>query len=399
MTVADPAALLPVAEAQGRLLALARPVAAERVALGQAVGRWLDEPVVAMRTQPEHDLSAMDGYALRFSDLAAPIRVIGESAAGRPFPGTVAAGQAVRIFTGAVMPAGADTILIQEEAARNGDMLTLAGEGPPHVGAHVRPRGMDFAQGETLLPAGERMNAARVALAAMSGHGTLSVARRIRVAIAATGDELVPPGHPLQPGQTPETNGAMLAATLSDWPVEIVDLGILPDRLEALTTAFAGLEADILVTSGGASVGDHDLVRPALIAAGASLDFWRVAMRPGKPVMAGTLGTGIVLGLPGNPVSAFVTATLFLKPLIAALSGAAAPLPTTRRVTLDGTLGANGVRADYIRAASAAGAARPLTGQDSSLVRTLARADMLIVRPPHVPPAQTGDSVEILDLT
>lgn len=399
MMAADPAPLLPVAEAQGRLLALARPVAAERVALGRAAGRWLAEPVAAMRTQPKHDLSAMDGYALRFADLTRPMRVVGESAAGRPFPGTLAPGEAVRIFTGAVVPGGADTILIQEEAARDGATLTMNGEGPPHIGAHVRPRGMDFGQGDTLLPAGERMNAARVALAAMAGHGTLSVARRIRVAIAATGDELMPPGQPLGPGQTPESNGAMLAAMLSDWPVEIVELGILPDRLDALTTAFAGVEADILVTSGGASVGDHDLVRPALIAAGAALDFWRVAMRPGKPLMAGTLGDRIVLGLPGNPVSAFVTATLFLKPLIAALSGARSPLPETRRVTLDGTLGANGARADYVRAASAGGAARPLTGQDSSLVRMLALADMLIVRPPHVPPAQSGDSVEILGLT
>ena len=396
--MADPAPLLPVAEAQGRLLALARPVAAERVALGQATGRWLAEPVVAMRTQPEYALSAMDGYALRFADLAGPLHIIGESAAGRPFAGTLAPGQAVRIFTGAVVPDGADTILIQEEAARDGDSLTLAGEGPPHVGAHVRPRGLDFAQGEVLIAAGERLNAARIALAVMGGHGTLSVARAVRVAIAATGDELVPAGVPLGPGQLPETNALMLAAMLAGWPVEVIDLGILPDQMDVLTRAFAGVEADILVTSGGASVGDHDLVRPALIAAGASLDFWRVAMRPGKPVMAGTLGDAMVLGLPGNPVSAFVTATLFLKPLIDAMSGAASPLPATRTVPLGAMLPANGARADYVRVRLIDGVAHPLTGQDSSMVRALAMADALAIRPPHVPAANPGDSVEILDL-
>lgn len=394
--MANPLPLLPVAEAQGRLLALARPVAAERVALGQAAGRWLAEPVVAMRTQPEHALSAMDGYALRFADLAGPLQIIGESAAGRPFTGTVAPGQAVRIFTGAVVPDGADTILIQEEAARNGDTLTLAGEGPPHVGAHVRPRGLDFAQGEVLIAAGERLNAARIALAAMGGHGTLSVARALRVAIAATGDELVPAGEPLAAGQLPETNALMLAAMLAGWPVEVIDLGILPDQMDVLTRAFAGAKADILVTSGGASVGDHDLVRPALIAAGASLDFWRVAMRPGKPVMAGTLGDAMVLGLPGNPVSAFVTAILFLKPLIAAMSGAASPLPATRTVPLGAMLPANGVRADYPRVRLIDGVAHPLTGQDSSMLRALAMADALAIRPPHVPAANPGDSVEIL---
>lgn len=396
--MADPAALLTVAEAQARLLALARPVAMERVTLGQAVGRWLAEPVVAMRTQPEHPLSAMDGYALRFADLARPLSVIGDSAAGRPYAGAVAPGQAVRIFTGAVVPGGADTILIQEEAAQDGDTLTLAGEGPPHPGAHVRPRGLDFAQGEVLLRAGERLSAARLALAAMGGHGTLPVARRVRVAIASTGDELVPPGAAIEPGQVPETNGVMLAAMLGDWPVDLIDLGILPDRQDVLTRAFAGVEADILVTSGGASVGDHDLVRPALIAAGASLDFWRVAMRPGKPVMAGTLGDATVLGLPGNPVSAFVTATLFLKPLIAALSGAVSPLPTPRKVPMAIAIPANGARADYVRVRLIDGVAHPLSGQDSSMVSALAMADALAIRAPHVPMAHPGDSVEILDL-
>lgn len=390
--------MLSVGEAQARVMALGSPVGSERVPLIAAANRWLAEPVIAARTQPEHDLSAMDGYALRFADLHAPLTVIGESAAGRPFDGTVAPGQAVRIFTGAVVPPGADTILIQEEAVRNGDTLRLSGEGPPQTSAHIRRRGLDFAAGDMLIEPGERLTPARIALAAVAGHGEVHVARPVRIAIAATGDELVAPGRPLGPGQLPESNGAMLAAMLSALPVEPVMLGILPDRLDALTEAFRTVDADILVTSGGASVGDHDLVRPALEAAGASLDFWRVAMRPGKPVMAGTLGRAVVLGLPGNPVSAFVTATLFLRPLVAALSGARDPLPVTRTLPLAAPMPANGARADYVRARIVGGRALPADRQDSSMLQTLAQSDALIVRAPHVPPAQTGDSVEILDL-
>lgn len=390
--------MLGVDEAQARIMALGGPVGAERIPLIAAAGRWLAEPVIAARTQPEHDLSAMDGYALRFVDLHAPLTVIGESAAGRPFDGTVAAGQAVRIFTGAVVPPGADTILVQEEAVRDGQMLRLSGEGPPATGAHIRRRGLDFTAGNTLIEPGERLTPAHIALAAVAGHGEVRVARPIRVAIAATGDELVPPGSPTGPGQLPESNGAMLAAMLSALPVELVMLGILPDRLDVMTEAFRTVDADILVTSGGASVGDHDLVRPALAAAGASLDFWRVAMRPGKPVMAGRMQDMVVLGLPGNPVSAFVTATLFLRPLIAALSGARDPLPATRSLPLAAPMPANGVRADYVRARIVDGRVMPADKQDSSMLRTLAQSDALIVRAPLVPPTETGDSVEILDL-
>jgi len=391
--------LLPVADAQIRLFAMAPRVAVERVPLAQAAGRWMAGPVVARRSQPAADLSSMDGYAIRFADLPGPWRVIGESAAGRPFAGPIAAGEAARVFTGAAMPAGADSVLVQEEAARDGDLLTLAGEGPPRRGTSVRRKGLDFSAGDTLIAAGERLTPARVALAATGGHGTLSVNRRLRVAVLATGDELIAPGIASDdPLALPEGNSAMLAAMLANLPVDVTPPGIIPDRLDALIAAFGRAQADIIVTTGGASVGDHDLVRPALEAAGGAIHFWRIAIRPGKPMLAGTLGDAMVLGLPGNPVSAFVTATLFLRPLIAAMAGAVDPFPKTLTATLAEPLPANDHRQDYLRATLADGRAAMIPIQDSSMLATLARADCLIVRPPHAPPALIGDPVEILTL-
>jgi molybdopterin molybdotransferase len=390
--------LVPLAEAQARLLALAAPLAAEQVPLAEAGGRWAAAEIPALRTQPAHDLSAMDGYAIRFADMPGPWDVIGESAAGRPFAGQVAPGQAVRIFTGAALPQGSDTVLVQEEAERGGAQLALAGEGPAHRGRNVRRRGLDFAEGDALIAPGDRLTPARLALAGVAGHATLPVRRKVRVALAATGDELVAPGMPADDAQLPETNRLMLAAQLAGLPVEIADLGILPDRQGALEAAFRALDADLLVTTGGASVGDHDLVRPALLAAGAALDFWKIALRPGKPMMAGRLGKAVVLGLPGNPVSAFVTALVFVRPLVAHLSGAADPLPRSRPAPLGEAIPANGERTDYLRAELCGGAAYASTIQDSSMLRTLARAACLIVREPHAPAANAGDSVEILDL-
>ncbi|QIG80433.1 molybdopterin molybdotransferase MoeA [Stakelama tenebrarum] len=390
--------LLPVEDAFARLIALARPLPGETVALAQAAGRWAAEDIAARRTQPVTDLSAMDGYAIRFADLPGPWEVIGESAAGSRFVGDVAAGQAVRIFTGAAMPPGADCVLVQEEALRDDAWLRLAGEGPGHVGRNVRRRGLDFAEGETLIAAGERLTPARLALAGVAGLGDVPVRRRVRVAIAATGDELVAPGMPVRADQLPETNRLMIAAQLAGLPVEIVDLGILPDDPARLESAFSALDADLLVTSGGASVGDHDLVRPALEAVGARMDFWRIALRPGKPMMAGTLGDAVVIGLPGNPVSAFVTTMLFVRPAVCAMAGAADPQPPTRPAVLGEPLAANGPRTDYMRAQLVDGRVHVADTQDSSMLRTLARADCLVVRPPHAPEAAEGETVTILGL-
>jgi len=391
--------LLPVADAQARLLAMAPRVATETMPLTSAAGRWTAEPVIALRAQPGADLSSMDGYAIRFDDLPGPWRVIGESAAGRAFGGSTERGEAVRIFTGAAMPAGADSVLVQEEAERDGDTLLLAGEGPPRRGMSVRRKGLDFERGAVLIGAGTRLTPAAIALAATGGHGALTVNRRLRIAILATGDELIAPGMASDnPLALPEGNSAMLAAMLADLPVEVTVAGIVPDRLDALVAAFSGADADIIVTTGGASVGDHDLVRPALEAAGGTLDFWRIAIRPGKPMLAGRLGDAVVLGLPGNPVSAFVTATLFLRPLIAAMAGATDPLPHTLRAMLADPLPANDHRQDYLRATIADGRVSAATLQDSSMLATLARATCLIVRPPHAPPAATGDPVDILPL-
>lgn len=388
--------LLPVAEAQARLIGTARPIEVETVALNEALGRWAAEPVVARRTQPARDLSAMDGYAIRFADLPGPWRVTGESAAGRPFDGQVGTSEAIRIFTGAAMPVGADSVLVQEEAARDGARLALAGEGPPHSGRNVRPEGLDFRQGQTLIAAGERLTPARLAVAATAGVYELPVRRRVRVAIASTGDELVEPAATIPPDRLPESNRLLLRALLADLPVEIIDLGILPDRLEVIRNAFAEVRCDLLVTTGGASVGDHDLVRPALEAAGATIDFWRIALRPGKPMMAGRLNGAQVLGLPGNPVSAFVTALLFVKPVIAALAGAAAPLPRQTTGTLGENLPANGARTDYLRAELRDGRLFAAAIQDSSMLLTLARANCLIVREAHAPAARSGDSAVVL---
>jgi len=388
--------LLPVSEAQARVLKLGTPLPLERVALSAAAHRFAAEDVVALRTQPAGDLSAMDGYGIRHADLPGPFRRIGESAAGRPFAGSVGPGETVRIFTGATMPAGADCVLVQEEARVEGDDVHLTGEGPAHAGRNVRRRGLDFEEGDVLVASGSAITPARLAVAAIGGHATLPVRVRVRVAIAATGDELVAAGRTLAPGQLPESNGVMLAAMLRPLDVEIVDLGILPDRADALETAFRAVDADVLVTTGGASVGDHDLVRPALEAAGAHIDFWRIALRPGKPMMAGRLGRTVVLGLPGNPVSAFVTAELFLKPLVRHLAGATDPFPPTIITPLGEDLPANGERTDYLRAELSVGRAYASTIQDSSMLRTLARSTCLIVRPPHAPAARAGDSAEIL---
>jgi molybdopterin molybdotransferase len=393
--------LLPVDAARARLFALAPAMAEENAPLIEAAGRWSARDVHARRTQPVADLSSMDGYAIRFAELPGPWRVIGESAAGSGLGRALAPGEAARIFTGAPVPEGADAILIQEEAARDGAMLTLAGEGPPERGAHIRVAGNDFREGDRLIAAGDLLSAPRIGLAGTGGHGTLPVRRRPRVALISTGDELVRPGEPTPGVMLPSANAPMLAALIGTHvPAIVTDQGIVRDDLEAITSAFAdaATRADVIVTTGGASVGDHDLVRPALERAGATIDFWRIAMRPGKPLLAGRLGDAVVLGLPGNPVSAFVTAWLFLLPLLRHMLDAADPLPRTGTGVLAAPLPAVGERADYLRGRRTAAGIIEAGSQDSAMLATLAAAELLILRPARSAPAMAGDSVEILDL-
>ncbi len=392
--------LLLLADAQARLLALGTPLEKETLPVAEAAGRWLAEDIRSLRTQPATDLSAMDGYAVRYDDLPGPATVIGESAAGSPFDKPVAAGQAVRIFTGAAVPEGADTVMVQEEAARDGDRLRLDGEGPTDKGANIRKKGRDFSEGDILVAAGKRLTARCLALAIAGGHGEVTVRRKPKVAILSTGDELVLPGIATGSAQIPASNGPMLIAQLAGLPVEIVDYGIVPDNEEILSAAIEQARAtDIIVTIGGASVGDRDLVLPVLKAAGAKIDFWRIAIKPGKPLMAGTLGNAIALALPGNPASAFVTAKLFLEPLIAHLSGDADPLPRFMRAPLAADMPASGEREEYVRGKWQNSAAEPLDQQSSAALVTLADAELLIRRLACRPPAMAGEIVEILPLT
>ena len=385
-------------EALTRILALGSPLATETLPLAEAAGRWLAEEVTARRTQPARDLSAMDGYAVRQIDGDGPWKVVGQSAAGLPFVGEVTAGEAVRIFTGAALPRGTDAIVIQEEVTRHGDRLTASNAGVVKV-SWVRRAGSDFAAGQSLLRSGDALTPAATALAAAGGHGTLTVRRPVRVALVSTGDELVAPGDDAGTDRLPASNGLMLAAMLRGLPVEIVDLGLVRDDLSAMTDAFARASGyDLVVTSGGASVGDHDLVRPALIAAGGDIDFWRIAMRPGKPLLAGTLGDAVVVGLPGNPVSAFVTAILFVLPLVRHLSGARDPAPCRFWAELDEALPAVGARTDYVRARWVDGRLAPFASGDSSALVPLVAADALIVRPAGAAALPEGTRVEAIAL-
>ncbi|SFR77021.1 molybdopterin molybdotransferase MoeA [Sphingomonas jatrophae] len=390
--------LLPVEEALTRILALGTPLPVEPAPLAACLGRTLAADVAAARVQPAADLSAMDGYAIRFAELPGPWTLAGESTPGRLPDRALAPGEAMRIFTGAPLPAGADTVVVQEEIEAEGTAVRLTGEGPPRPGAHVRPAGSDFAAAAPLLTAGTRLGPAHLALAAMGGHGTLPVRRRARVALLSTGNELVPVGAPTHGLDLPASNAPMLAALLAPHAADAEDRGIVPDRLAPLARAFEeAAGADVLVTTGGASVGDHDLVRPALVQAGAAIDFWRIAMKPGKPLMAGMLDGAIVLGLPGNPVSAFVTARLFLLPLVARMTGEPAPA-STRPMTLAAPLPATGIRAEYLRGRTEGDRVAPLSGQDSAGLATLAQADVLIVRPRHAPAARPGDVVDVLPI-
>jgi molybdopterin molybdotransferase len=400
-------ALLSVADALALVLADAAPLATEDASLLDACGRVLAADVVALRTQPPADVSAMDGYAVRAADVQtapAHLTVVGEVAAGRPFDREIGPGEAARIFTGGVMPRGTDTVVIQEVTTRDGDVVAIKrGESK---GRNVRPEGLDFRAGAALLNKGNRLSARDIALAGAMNHAAVPVHRRPRMAVLATGDELVPPGTPPAPGQIVYSNGFALLAIGSHEGAQTLDLGVAPDRLDATIAAVrrareAGV--DVLVTTGGASVGDYDFVQQAFAAEGMALSFWKVALRPGRPLMHGRLGDMQVLGLPGNPVSSFVCAVLFLVPLLRRLAGRSDITFATERAVLGCALPVNDERADYMRATRSVGAdggtvATPFPKQDSSMLAPLAGADCLIIREPFAPAADAGSPCVILNL-
>jgi len=390
-------ALLPVDTALARLLDGVVPLPPETVAIDAARGRVLAADITARLTQPPFDGSAMDGYAIRWADRPGPWRVIGEAAAGRGFSGIVTPGTAVRIFTGAPLPAGADTVVVQEDMARSGDTATLTGDGPPHRGAHIRAAGQDFARGDALVAAGDRLTPPRLGLIASAGHGAVSVVRRPRVTLIATGNELVPAGTVPGPDQIVSSNPPMLRALFEAAGAVVTDPGIIPDDHAALAAALTGADADLIITIGGASVGDHDLVVPCLRDLGANIDFWKLALRPGKPMLAGRLGAARVIGLPGNPVSAFVCALLFAVPLLARLGGRSDSIPH-EMLPLAAPLPANGPRRDHLRARRIADGALAFEGQDSARLGVLAATDLLIVREPDAVAAARGETVRCIAL-
>ncbi len=394
--------LLPVEQAKARILDGVTPTEAERVELSAAFGRVLADDVRARITQPPFDASAMDGYAVRAEDvieIPATLKVIGEAPAGAAFDGEVGPGQAVRIFTGAPVPSGANTIVIQENTETSGaDVAVLVA---PNAGQFVRPRGLDFAEGEVLLSAGTRLGSREIALAAAMNHPALTVHRKPRVVILPTGDELIAPGGTPAPDQIISSNNYGMAAFVERYGGEAVDLGVVSDTVQALSQALQDARnADILITLGGASVGKHDLVQQALTDAGMALNFWKIAMRPGKPLIFGMLGATRVLGFPGNPVSTFVCAAIFLRPLLGTLLGRT-PDSTNVTATLGADVKENDERQDYMRAtlewaADGTCVATPFPKQDSSMLRTLAAANGFIVRPPFDKARRSGETVEIM---
>jgi molybdopterin molybdotransferase len=400
------AGLLPVNEALTRILADALRLEAETAPLSEAGGRVLAVDLHAKRQQPPFAASAMDGYAVRAADVAnvpATLKLIGQSAAGHAFSGVVSAGEAVRIFTGAPVPEGADSVVIQENTVP-GDQTVEIKE-TIALGRNIRKAGLDFSQGDVLLPAGRVLDPAALSLAASADHPAVQVVRRPRVAILATGDELVSPGETCRPDQIIASNSFGLAEIVRQAGGVAVDLGIAEDRLEALNDALdraIAAKADILVTLGGASVGDHDLVQPALAARGMALDFWKIALRPGKPLMFGRLDKMKILGLPGNPVSSLICAHVFLTPLIRALTGRTHE-PNLRVAKLGSDMAMNDQRQDYVRARVATGAdgqltATPFALQDSSMLKFLADANGLIIRQPHAPATRAGTDCTVLML-
>ncbi|MCC7273687.1 MAG: molybdopterin molybdotransferase MoeA [Alphaproteobacteria bacterium] len=397
--------MISVEEARRRIVDALKPLPAEQVGLAEGLGRVLAQDVVARTTQPPASVSAMDGWAVRAADVAtvpARLRQVGYVPAGQRHEGTIGAGEAVRIFTGAPLPDGADAIVIQEDAALEGDTVVVR-EGAP-AGRYVRRAGLDFRAGDVGIRAGRLLTPRDIGLAAAMNVPWLKVRRRPRVAILPTGDEIVMPGEPIGPNQIVSSNALALAAFVRQMGGQPIDLGVAPDDRTSLAALAAGAAgSDLLVTTGGASVGEHDLIRSVLGEEGLTLDFWQIAMRPGKPLMFGRIRGTPMLGLPGNPVSALVCAVLFLRPALARLIGLADLDPAEGTAVLGVDLAANDRREDYLRATLAQGldggvVATPFATQDSSNLSRLVAADCLVVRAPHAPPARAGDRVRVVRL-
>jgi molybdopterin molybdotransferase len=397
--------MLSVAEAQGKVLEGLKRLGQEQVSLGAAAGRVLAADVAANRTQPPFDVSAMDGYAVRAQDvssLPATLKVIGSVAAGAMFDRPVAKGEAVRIFTGAPVPKGANTVVIQENTKTQGDEVQVV-DGAAPAGRHIRRAGLDFKKGDKLLKAGRRLTPRDLALAASMNHAALPCVRPPRIAILATGDELVPPGGDPGPAQIIASTSAGIAASALEWGATVRELGIARDRVDDIRFKAAASDgADLFLTLGGASVGDHDLVQKAL-APELKVAFWKIAMRPGKPLIFGKYRAMPFLGLPGNPVSAMVCAQLFLKPMIFRMLGCVSPPQVLVQARLAEGLKPNDQRQDYVRCGlrlegDGGFVAEPFPVQDSSMLRLFAHADGLIVRPPGDPARAAGDAVSVLRL-
>ncbi len=398
--------MLPVAEARAQILDAFAPLPGELVSLTEGLGRVLAEDLSARVTQPPRDVSAMDGYAVRADDVAkvpATLTVVGDIPAGGDYSGTLNPGEAVRIYTGAPVPAGADAIVIQEDTSRDGDRVTVNESAAR--GRYLRPAGLDFTAGTVGLKAGRLLTSRDIGLAAAMNHPWLKVRRRPRVAVLATGDEVVLPGEALGASQIVSSNGFALAAFVTACGGEAVNLGIAPDDEAALSRDIdAARGCDLLLTSGGASVGAHDLVQDVLKAKGAELGFWKIAMRPGKPLMFGRLDGVPVLGLPGNPVSGLVCATVFLRPALDRLLGLGGHGEEVAETAILGRdLPENDRRQEYLRARletdrDGRRRATPFDKQDSAMLSALAAATCLVVRPPHAPAAKVGESVEIIPL-
>ena len=395
--------MISVEEALARLLEPLAALPPEQISLVDGLGRVLAEDVAARRTQPPFAVSAMDGYAVRSEDLVAipvELRIVAEVPAGAGFGGHVGAGEAARIFTGAPLPAGTDTIVIQEDTQRNGDRVRVL-EGAPR-GRYVRREGLDFSEGEVLPRTGRRLTARDIGLLAAMNRPWLLVHRQPRIGILSTGDEIVMPGDPIGPHQIVSSNSLALAAFVTACGGIPVSVGNAPDDPEALRRIAAATQGvDLLVTTGGASVGEHDLVRDALAADGLELDFWQIAMRPGKPLMVGRYRGATMVGLPGNPVSTLVCALLFLRPALDRLAGLTPSEEAPPTARLGAALPRNDRRQDYLRsrlnrAADGVLEVFPFEVQDSSMMRLLAAADCLVVRPPHASAVAAGAMVPIV---